>query len=68
MLDAEREWRILSQIAVEIIYTNETGQWQWAVQFVGTDMWLNAFETNELAVEYCKINCYIIKDKENDNI
>jgi len=49
---------------VEIIHTNETGQWQWAVQFAGTDMWLNAFETNELAVEYCEINGYVIKDKE----
>jgi len=49
---------------VEIIHTNETGQWQWAVQFAGTDMWLNAFETNELAVEYCESNGYIIKNKE----
>jgi len=51
---------------VEIIYTNETGQWLYAVQFAGTDMWLNAFETNELAVEYCNDNGYIIKDKESD--
>ena len=33
---------------VEIIHTNETGQWQWAVQVSGTDLWLNAFQINEL--------------------
>ena len=49
---------------VEIIHTNETGEWLQAVQFKGTDMWLNAFETNELAVEYYEINGYIIKNKE----
>ena len=25
-------------------------------------MWLNAFETNELAVEYCEINGYMVKE------
>ena len=48
---------------VEIILTNETGKWQWAVQFAGTDMWLNAFETNELAVEYCEENAYVVKEQ-----
>lgn len=46
---------------VEIIYTNETGQWLYAVQIAGTEEWLDAFETNKLALEYCEVNGHIIK-------
>ena len=47
-----------------LTHTKQKEQWQWAVQFAGTDMWLNAFETNELAVEYCEINGNMVKEKD----
>lgn len=46
---------------VKIIHTNETGKWLWAVQISGTEEWLEAFETEKEATEYCEINGYIIE-------
>jgi hypothetical protein len=41
---------------VEILYTNETGEYVWAVQILGTDEWLDAFKTHKEAINYCKEN------------
>jgi len=63
MLDGERRGRVLVQIEVEIIHTNElkTSQYLWAVQICGTEEWLDAFCTIEEAEGFCEENGYIVK-------
>lgn len=39
---------------VEIIHTNEIGEWFWAVQILNTEIWLDAFDFEQDAVEYCE--------------
>ena len=46
---------------VELIYTNETGEYIWAVQIYQTDEWLCSFKTFPEAEKYCKDNGYEIK-------
>jgi hypothetical protein len=42
------------KVPVNIRYNNETGKFRWAVEIVGTDFWIDAFETKDEAIEYCK--------------
>jgi len=51
------------QIEVEIIHTNEfkKSEYVWAVIIYRTDEWLDAFQTYQLAEEYCEENGYEVK-------
>jgi len=55
---------------VEIIHTNETGQWQWAVQNLETKESLKEFPTYPEVERYCNDNGYEIKlfGKKTKNI
>lgn len=37
---------------VSITYTDETGEWVWAVYFDATDFWADAFDTEAKAIAY----------------
>jgi len=39
---------------VEIIHTNETGKWLWAIQMYDTDVWIDAFYTRDDAIRHCE--------------
>lgn len=47
---------LVERVECLIYYTDETGQWLWAVQIKGTDFWLNSFNTRQEAEEYCNSN------------
>lgn len=55
----------INMILVEILHTKETGEWLWAVQFKGTDDWLDAFLTEEEAISYCGDNGYKISEHKS---
>lgn len=40
--------------SVEIIHSNETGEFVWAVQVAGTEFRLDSFKTKKQAVKFCK--------------
>lgn len=45
---------IQEKTPVEIYYNDEAGRFQYSVQIVGTDFWLEAFVTEEEAIEFCR--------------
>jgi hypothetical protein len=45
----------------EIIHTDDTGEWLYAVQVFGSEEWLDAFDTYKEAVEYCEVNGHTIE-------
>jgi len=61
-LDGKRRGRILGNIKVEIIHTNELKkEYVWAVQIYKTDECLDSFPTYQEAEKYCENNGYMIK-------
>ena len=50
---------------VEIVHSNETGKWVYAVCVADDDFWLDSFETEKEALEYiAKNNLKTVKDAE----
>jgi hypothetical protein len=41
---------------VKIYYNNETGVWQYSIEVIGTDLWLDSFNNKKQAIKYCKDN------------
>lgn len=41
------------KVDVNINYNNDTGKWLYAVEVLNTDFWLDAFESKDLADEFC---------------
>lgn len=37
---------------VRIYFNNETGEWLYSICVVGTEFWLDSFETREQALDY----------------
>lgn len=49
---------------VAVYYNNEAGEWWWSVEIVGTDYWIDSFESEEDANIFCLENeLKIVKEK-----
>ncbi len=52
-MDQQIEDFLTQKSPVEIHHTNENGAWLWAIKGVGTDLWLDAYLSEEKAVKFC---------------
>jgi hypothetical protein len=52
-IERERQTYLYAKVPVEIVHSDETGEWVWVVT---TDdcFWLDAFETREEAIAFCQ--------------
>jgi len=52
-MDQEIKNLVRQKTPVEIYHTNENGAWLWAINSVGTNIWLESYLTEEKAVKFC---------------
>ncbi len=44
---------IKNKVPVEILCNDDLGEVKWSIQVCGTEFWLGAFDTKELALKEC---------------
>lgn len=51
---------------VSVYYNNEAGEWWWSVEVVGTEYWIDSFDSEKEAKEFClEKGLKIVKEKQS---